>query len=893
MKKYEKSDLIENLDISIRSKNALQSENIKVVEELLNYSEKDLYNIQNLGKKSIDELLSIINSFKKNYTLTNKKHFIHINQKQYIDFLVDDLKLSVRCKNALKRENINFLSEILLLSEIEIGKVKNLGEKSKLEILNFQKEVILEEVSISTNYSQEFNNLIKNLEKEFNDIITFSRDVIDEIYSIFLQEKVAFDFKNKDDYFFEKLLSIKNIRENFKNNLLNNIKSYEFGCSLEIIENNSILKTTELREDLIIELLEEKKVEIIEGNKYMITKPSIKSLLRNYFSNNKIKQRDYAIFYGRLEGRTLEDLGNCFGVTRERVRQIEVKTLVKIKNIFVREDKYCYLYENYDISEEDFNIAFKEDKEAYNYLKMKFKNKGNISLEEAINDEKISLKMKTSIEKAIYKRYFILNGERVLKNRASIIKYLCKTYSNDNDLEFEELKRLYFLTIKELNEENNPKFNTFDRGSENNLASSDYILWKYGRKLRYYDIKKNDYTEFLKQLDLNQYKNLEISTLKIFKLYPDLMSEYDIHDEYELHNLLKKICNTVNFSTIKFGKMPMIEFGKVDRNLQILDLLIKLSPIKNIDFAKQYEIEYGIKAKTLIATDMIKYNSYCQNSIYNIEPEFLKDKEIEILKTHLSKDFYTVAEFEKIFKRTFEDKNLKYINGFNLNLLGYKLYSSYIISSKFESSREFFRTLLLRDEVLDTENLEEGYRYIISYTQELQKLRDDFELLEFNAKKYIKLSKLEKFKITKEYIEEFVQRVINFIPDNRIFTYTYLQNLGFYHEFEELGFEEYFYSSILSRKKQEFSTLKKYGTIFLRKGNLPIGLLEIIEILISTKEELSVDIYEIINSLESEYGIKVNKSQILEQIKESRIYYSQITEKIYGDYEIYYEEIGL
>lgn len=420
MEKYKKSDLIESLDISIRSKNALQIKNIKVVEDLLNYTETDLYNIQNLGKKSINELLSIINSFKKNYILTNKKYFIHTNQKQYIDSLVDELKLSVRCKNALKKENINFLSEILLLNEIEIEEIKNLGEKSKLEILSFQKEIVLEEVNTSTNYSEEFINLIKNLEKEFNDVITFSQDIIEEIHLIFLQEKNQFNFKN--NFFFEKLLSIQSIRNNFKSNLLKNIKSYEFGCSLDTIANKSILKITELREDLLIELLEEKKVEIIEGDKYIISKPSIKNLLENLFENNKIKERDYSIFCGRLEGRILEELGSSFGVTRERVRQIEVKTLVKIKNIFVREDKYCYLYENYDISEEDFYIAFKECKEVYNYLKMKFKSRGNISLEEALNDEKISLKMKTNIEKAIYKRYFILNGERVLKNRASIIR---------------------------------------------------------------------------------------------------------------------------------------------------------------------------------------------------------------------------------------------------------------------------------------------------------------------------------------------------------------------------------------------------------------------------------------------------------------------------------------
>ncbi|MGL5125239.1 MAG: DNA-directed RNA polymerase subunit alpha C-terminal domain-containing protein [Fusobacteriaceae bacterium] len=226
MVKYKKSDLIESLDISIRSKNALQIKNIKKLEDLLKYSENDLYEIQYLGKKSINELLIIINSFKKNSNFINENYFINKNQKKCINFKIDDLKLSVRCKNALKIKNINFLSEILLLNEIEIREIKNLGEKSKIEILNFQKEVILEEIDNLIDYSEEFINLIKTLEQEFNDIIIFSKSTINQIYLLFFQENNLFDFKIDDDYFLKKLLSIKNIRENFKSNMIQNIKLY-------------------------------------------------------------------------------------------------------------------------------------------------------------------------------------------------------------------------------------------------------------------------------------------------------------------------------------------------------------------------------------------------------------------------------------------------------------------------------------------------------------------------------------------------------------------------------------------------------------------------------------------------------------------------------------------
>ena len=63
------------------------------------------------------------------------------------------------------------------------------------------------------------------------------------------------------------------------------------------------------------------------------------------------------------------------------------------------------------------------------------------------------------------------------------------------------------------------------------------IFWKIGRKFRYYDIEAHDYTELLETLDLNQYHNVKLSTLKFIREYPELMQQYDIRDEYELHNL--------------------------------------------------------------------------------------------------------------------------------------------------------------------------------------------------------------------------------------------------------------------------------------------------------------------------------------------------------------------
>lgn len=55
---------IENLDLSVRSYNALVNANIHTLKELLELEITDLFSIRNLGKTSIVELIKIINTYK-------------------------------------------------------------------------------------------------------------------------------------------------------------------------------------------------------------------------------------------------------------------------------------------------------------------------------------------------------------------------------------------------------------------------------------------------------------------------------------------------------------------------------------------------------------------------------------------------------------------------------------------------------------------------------------------------------------------------------------------------------------------------------------------------------------------------------------------------------------
>lgn len=63
------------------------------------------------------------------------------------------------------------------------------------------------------------------------------------------------------------------------------------------------------------------------------TRHNIIEMLDNALKNGLISQREREIFYFRhIDWNSLENTGKKFGVTRERIRQIEAKVLEKMRN---------------------------------------------------------------------------------------------------------------------------------------------------------------------------------------------------------------------------------------------------------------------------------------------------------------------------------------------------------------------------------------------------------------------------------------------------------------------------------------------------------------------------------------------------------------------------------
>jgi DNA-directed RNA polymerase alpha subunit len=101
---------IEELDLSVRSFNCLKRANINTVRDLIAKTPEEMMKVRNMGKKSLDEV-------------QNK-----------LAMTIDELDLSVRSFNCLKRANINTVADLISKTGEDMMKVRNMGKKSLDEV---------------------------------------------------------------------------------------------------------------------------------------------------------------------------------------------------------------------------------------------------------------------------------------------------------------------------------------------------------------------------------------------------------------------------------------------------------------------------------------------------------------------------------------------------------------------------------------------------------------------------------------------------------------------------------------------------------------------------------------------------------------------------------------
>ena len=121
------------LDISMRSRKAIEHSKIDSIDELLSMTREDISKIYGLGRKYTDEVWDAIYVFRKDVL------------KPVPERPLSELNLSNRVYNALRRADINTVADLVKLSSKDLTKLNDIGNAAVIEILDNIDEYLKEQ----------------------------------------------------------------------------------------------------------------------------------------------------------------------------------------------------------------------------------------------------------------------------------------------------------------------------------------------------------------------------------------------------------------------------------------------------------------------------------------------------------------------------------------------------------------------------------------------------------------------------------------------------------------------------------------------------------------------------------------------------------------------------
>lgn len=870
---------IERLALSARTFHMLKRAGIDTIGKIHDSSLNFLFHLKGIGSLSAAELERVKNAIENSeLDLTENGIVIPNNSENTTpqSLAIDVFKsyhLSNRAINKLVSLSIVTPDKIVTLAPEYIFKLPGIGGKTALEIIAFLRK-----------YKDEYKMPLgeKNI---ISEMISFSPD--DK--QVFQAAGIQIDVEKtevSEDTFVQCIYQKPDVQKAIKNKILKIVGNYPDGISLSDLLDRmpKHLSNTVITEQFVFDLEGINQIEEKEGKLVRIF-PRFSS----YIEKN-LTGREKEIVLKRISGLTLETIANDYGLTRERVRQI-YNNVVRNKPR-VREDDYLYAFEHYQISKENFQFAFpNESDETFYYLSFsavsKFEDRK--PLEAALEDENIPTRIRRQLEKATNKNYLIIDGNRIPKSRGEIIRYLVQTLCVE-DTKADDFAEFYnqFLADNGLENVENLSLNSAQY-IINRLAASKFVLWKQGRTFRYYNIDGRDYSDLVSALNLRNYRGLEISTLKLFRDYSEVMDDYDIHDEYELHDLLKKIWNEYSDGTeVEFARMPTLVIGKAERTMQLKQFMFDRAPISLQDYCQQYEEAYGFRAATVLGSFVPVLYPYLQDGRLVYTESHLTHEQYEFLRATLTDDVYSFNQIKSIFHQKYPDENPDKVTSYSLNLLGFHIYSTYLINGRYQNTSDYLHHILLEPDIVDISAINPVFSSTSTFTNYLYACKYKLDLIEFEPKQYLNFRRLASKGYSKADLREITDSLALSKDRGAYFTIKSLRNEGFTSQFDDLGMDDCFYESIILADRINFSSTKFGLQRLFCRGKEAVFT----DFLYGLVEELeSIDIFDLEELLADKYGFKIKHDKLMETIKETNLYYDKIMEKVYIDYDTYFAEV--
>ena len=763
---------------------------------------------------------------------------------------VETIGFSVRSKNLLMRNGYPKLSDFIFLTEAELKEFKGMGAGSLQEIQTFIDDYLAKNETRIKVYCGGDDSVLCDEESV--------RTIILDTYNM-----IGFEG-----------LSLRELRE--KSDMPEQVSD-------------------EMLKSVLGSLLADGMLEYVDFRCYRIY-PRFADYLKECTG---IDDRNREIITRRLQGETLEAIASSYDMTRERVRQIVAKNMKNMKGYlrtdkgveWFNEDYYRYLFETYSFEKKDAEEWLGIDRQVFTYMEMVGIEKGKKALDEAPDDYRnLDLGIRLKIKNYLNRNKLFLDGKWIEKERADLEEYVVRKYCREN-VTFAEFTQIYndFLREEEIDSDADLYYtDDLDRAVKRRLTEARFLLWKYGEKIRCYDIDSLDYTELWETLNLDAYEDIEYSTSKFMTDQPEIMEKYDIRDQYELHNLLRKTLPEGSFHGFHCNRTPMVEFGKFDRDRALLDLLIDNAPISQVDFGELVHQEYGYDAATVIGTYLTSLAPYYHNGMYTIDQKAMPAENQRAILAELTEDFYYIDEIRKIYSRVVPEADLEEVNPYNLKLMGFSVLSRYVYRNH-TSLDDYFRGILTQNDILDITPYRQRYAYVQSFSMAFVNLKNEMEIFEFEPNQIINFRKLAAAGVMREDLQAFCDEAADFVEDGTYFSVQSIKSAGFDSELFDLGFSDWFYASLLT-SDDRFSDTKAFGNILLYKGNKRITIQSFEESLI--RGHGSIDVYDLMTEMEETYGCRItDRLDLIYKVGGTDVVYDKYMDRLYANTGILNREL--
>ena len=876
MKVYKSSDNISVLGLTTRSCGALHAAGIHTVGEMLTLTRHQIRYLPRIGTKSAQEIFRICDMVRSgteclyiedapsadndSHTIqaaAGNRYYPDAEGQLHKDVPITELPLPPGTISKLLSAGIECLSELQVMSEQELEQLPAIGpvraEQLYHQIIALQAS-ILDPATIYPRSLEAHQAAVQLL----RDLCLLGARNITNIYQKLIQAGEKFLTEESlcgtsllsDEYYCSGVLRIPEIQEQIlllcraaagkrpfgisDDDLLHELPEYIVSCTgfADLLEQELSCGTLYRNEDGLIQRCY----------------PGLDAYLQSLPNT-----RDKEILCFRLSGNSYIRTAEQFNISEGRVRQSCQKLLQNRPKL--HEDRYSGIFQTYRIPKESFIQAFGISRQIYYYLKTTYK-KGTEpirDIDEDIYPESIARAL-TTIQNQT--SWLDVNGKHILCDRQEIIRHLIMG-AGTQSITIQELSDIYheFLTGYGLIAAGQLAFNA--TSVEEALRKADYVLSSKSHRIRYYELGSRDFSDFFQTLDLQKYRDLEITSLKIFKDNRAIMAAYDIRDEYELHNLLKKLRHQLPIQNITLGKMPVICFGHGDRVRQMENLLYQMKPpIAIYKVYERFEESFGFKP-FISAGILRRYYRRCLSGEHIIlQPQVLSDEVRERMRSLLTEDFYYTRDILAAFNSEFPYLYRNQIDDTAIRELGFLPYINYAVSAKYANARDYFRQFLHSRDRLDLRNPELPMYDLPIFTKTLYSLENEYKLIETGPHKLVSIRVLEQQGIRMADIAAYCNSIFATVGEGEYFTAASLRRQGCRNPFERFGYDDWFCSSLLARDPRFRCQYLASGHL-LMKGRSKFTLQDFM-MYISETNHIS-DSNAISNIIRSEYGLHLDR----------------------------------